>query len=487
MPNREQNRSQKRWAQLRFSIVGPLLSCPPHRGHLHEELKRLSEKLWRHPTSGELMRFSFTTIERWFYIARAERVDPVRVLERKPRHDLGQQPSLSESLRQALVAQYREHTGWSYQLHHENLAVLVEQDASLGPMPSYASVRRFMKRHGFRKKRRRKGGPGVEKAEQKLESREVRSFEAEYVNGLWHLDFHHGSLKVLTARGEWVHPLLFCVIDDCSRLVCHLQWYLRETAEVLVHGLIQAFLKRGLPRALMTDNGSAMLAAEVREGLLRLGIVHETTLPYSPYQNGKQEVFWGQVEGRLLAMLEGCRELDLSQLNKATLAWAEMEYQKKRHSELATSPLKRWLDGPSVARDCPSMDSLHSAFRRERVRRQRHSDSTISVEGVRFELPSRFRHLSHVCIRYTKWDLTHVSLVDERRGNVLARLLPLDKTKNAHGRRKSLEPTTENNDMSRPSASEPAPLMRKLLEQYAQTGLPPAYIPKPDSESKEKP
>ena len=103
-------------------------------------------------------------------------------------------------------------------------------------------------------------------------------------------------------------------------------------------------------------------------------VVLETTFPYSPYQNWKQAVSWGQVEGRLLAMLEGCRELDLSQLTKATLAWAEMEYQKKRHCELATSPLQRWLDGPSVARDCPSMDGLLSAFRRERVRRQRHSD-----------------------------------------------------------------------------------------------------------------
>ena len=71
----------------------------------------------------------------------AERVDPVRVLERKPRHDLGQQRSLSESLRQALIAQYRDHSGWSYQLHYENLEVLVEQDPSLGSMPSYASVR----------------------------------------------------------------------------------------------------------------------------------------------------------------------------------------------------------------------------------------------------------------------------------------------------------------------------------------------------------
>lgn len=488
MPNEERSRSQQRWAQLRFSIVGPLLSSPPPRGQLRAEIERLSEKLWRHPTSGELTRFSFSTIERWFYTARAERDDPVRVLERKLRHDSGRQRSLSEPLRQALVAQHRDYGFWSYQLHYDNLVVRVEQDPSLGPMPSYASVRRFMQRQGLWKKHRpRKRSPGVEQAEQKLESREVRSFEVEHVNALWHLDFHHGSVKVLNARGDWVRPLLLAVLDDRSRLVCHLQWYLRETAEELVHGLVQAFLKRGLPRALMTDNGPSMLAAEVREGLLRLGIVHETTLPYSPYQNGKQEVLWAQVEGRLLAMMQGCAELDLSQLNEATLAWAEMEYQKKRHSELATSPLKRWLEGPTVARDCPSMDTLHLAFCREQSRRQRLSDSTVSVEGVRFELPSRFRHLSQVWIRYASWDLSHVFVVDERRGNVLARLLPLDKTNNARGARKPLAPLIGHQGSLVAGPSGPPPLLRKLLEQYAQTGLPPAYLPKPDSESKEKP
>jgi integrase len=48
----------------------------------------------------------------------------------------------------------------------------------------------------------------------------------------------------------------------------------------------------------MSDNGSAMVAAETTQGLVRLGIVHETTLPFSPEQNGKQERFWGQIEGR---------------------------------------------------------------------------------------------------------------------------------------------------------------------------------------------
>jgi transposase InsO family protein len=102
---------------------------------------------------------------------------------------------------------------------------------------------------------------------------------------LWHADFHHGSLKVLTAGGSWVTPILLAFLDDRSRLCCHPQWYFAETAEAFVHGLCQAIQKRGLPRALMTDNGSPMTAAETREGLERLGITHATTLPYSPYQN----------------------------------------------------------------------------------------------------------------------------------------------------------------------------------------------------------
>jgi len=81
----------------------------------------------------------------------------------------------------------------------------------------------------------------------------VRSYEAEHVHALWHLDFHHGSRPVLTRAGAWATPLMLAVIDDHSRLICHLQWYLDETAETLVHGLTQAFQKRGLPRALMSD------------------------------------------------------------------------------------------------------------------------------------------------------------------------------------------------------------------------------------------
>ena len=85
-----------------------------------------------------------------------------------------------------------------------------------------------------------------------------------------------------------------------------------------------------------------MVAEEVTEGLLRLGIVHERTLPYSPYQNGKQEAFWGPLEGRLVTMLDGVAELTLDRLNQVTQAWMEIEYNRAVHRETACTPVERF-------------------------------------------------------------------------------------------------------------------------------------------------
>lgn len=463
-----------RWALLRFSVVSRLLAAPPPPGELSLELARLAETVWQHPVTGEPVRFARSTIERWYYAARVG-ADPMRVLRRKVRRDRGQQRALCAALAAVVRDQYAEHPSWSYQLHLDNLAVRVAEDPRLGPLPSYASLRRYLLAHDLPKQRRRSGTEGERRAGESLERREVRSYEAEYVGGLWHLDFHHGSHKILKASGEWVRPLLLAILDDRSRLLCHAQWYLDETAQSLVHGLVQAFLKRGLPRTLLSDNGSAMLARETREGLERLSILQQTTLPYSPYQNGKQEVFWAQVEGRLLAMLEGQTDLTLALLNEATQAWIEMEYQRRVHTETQQAPLTRWLDGPAVLRPCPGVEELRLAFTASHTRAQRQSDGTVSLEGIRFEIPSHFRALRRVDLRYASWDLGQVWLMDETAGAPLARIYPLDRARNAEGLRRPLE-------VPRPVAQAPAPsgiapLLRQLMADYAATGLPPAYIP----------
>ena len=335
-------RIHERWAQLRFSIVGPLLASPPETGELRAALAELAAKQWRHPVTGRPVRFGFSTIERWHHQARRAK-NPVGSLRRKVRADAGRQGSVTDPQRQAIGKLRADHSTWSYQLLYDNLRALVRADHQMGPLPSYSTVRRYMVAQGLLRRRRltHRTTAGAQRAEARLAHREVRSFEAEYVGALWHLDYHHGSRKVLTPAGTLLVPMALGILDDRSRLACHVQWYLAESAENLVHGLSQGFQKRGLPRALMTDNGGAMGAAEVTQGLGRLGILHYQTLPYSPYQNAKQEVFWAQLEGRFMAMLEGVDELTLESLNHATQAWVEMEYQRKVNSETGHPP---WTD-----------------------------------------------------------------------------------------------------------------------------------------------
>ncbi|MBI1847250.1 MAG: DDE-type integrase/transposase/recombinase [Candidatus Rokubacteria bacterium] len=488
MHDHEAESGRDGWARLRFAIVGPLLAAPPARGALRAALERLAAQSWRHPSTRTPVSFAFPTIERWYYAARNATRDPVGVLRHRRRKDAGQQRALSARLQLALQAQYHAHRSWSYQLQLDNLAVLIAEDPTLGPAPSYSTLRRYLTAQGLRPAPRAPtpDTPGTTIAVHRREQLEVRSFEAEYVHGLWHLDFHHGSRKVLSRTGAWGRPRLLGVLDDRSRVACHLQWYLDETAETLVHGLAQALQKRGLPRALLTDNGAAMLAAEVRQGLETLGIVHETTLPYSPYQNAKQEVFWAQVEGRLLAMLEGEAELTLERLNAATQAWVELAHHRAVHRELGCAPLARYLAGPDVGRPSPSSEDLRRAFRAEVDRTQRRSDGTVSLEGRRFEVPARSRHLTRLRVRYARWDLGAVDLVDPHTHVILCALYPLDKAANADGRRRRLAPVASTPLDLAPMPSTPAPLLRKLMADYAATGLPPAYLPPPEARPDEE-
>lgn len=462
-----------RWARLRFAVIGQLLESPPEKGELAQRIAELAARTWRHPTTGEARRFSAKTIERHYYAVRAAN-DPFELLSRKIPEHAGTHPSISAELGKAIEKQYQQHPRWSYQLHYDNLRVLAKEDSSLGAVPGYAAVRRFMKAHSmFRVKKRSRG-----KDSPTVVPRETRSYEESYVNALWHFDFHEGKRKVLTASGEWKTPYLLGVLDDCSRLCCHAQWYIdRENAEDLIHGLKQAFQKRKLCRATLSDRGAAMQAAETVEGLERLSILQYLTLANSPEQNGKQEHFWTLVEGRLMPMLEGEPVLTLELLNRATQAWVEQEYHRTVHSELKKTPLQRYLEGPDVGRPCPSSESLHRAFRMEVTRTQRRSDGTCTVEGVRFEVPSAYRTLQKLRLRVARWDLSSVDLVDPRTGNHLVTLLPLDKAKNADRVRRTL-PDVDAKPAPADKPAGVAPLLRELMAEYAATGLPPAYLPK---------
>lgn len=461
-------------ARWRYAIVGSLFAHPPKPGELKRALDALADQEWNDPVTGRPGRISARTLEDWYYRARNNPKDPVAALRRQARKDRGRVELITEDLADELRAIRRAHPGWSMQLVADELAARLRQRKSTTATPSYPTIRRWMVANGLKRVRNR-----PRKASPK--TRETRRYEAEHSGALWHLDFHHTGRRVTTASGRWESPVLLVILDDHTRLVCHAQWYLSEDTDCLVHAFQQALMKHGVPRSLLSDNGSAMTSAEFTDGLSRLGIVHETTLPYSPHQNGKQERFFGTLEGRLMALLEAEKDLSLAALNHVTMAWLEKEYHVTKQREMESTPRERHLRSDDVLRPCPGMEELEVAFTRLVTRRPQRGSATITLEGKRFEIPHALRHRTSVKVRYRAWDLSKAWLVDPRDGEPVIVIRPEDVVANADGLRRSVveekAPVPSELPRSRPA------LLQSYLDALRADGLGPTFIPKEESPS----
>ena len=411
---------------FRFGIISELLSRPPKKGELATRLRLISEKSFFQSWNNKTVNISIRTLERWYYIAR-KADKPSEELQPRVRCDRGKSRSILDEHKKFLATYRLNYPSWSVQLLYDNLVL---ESSIKAKLPSYSSVLRYLKKDGFIFNKNKYKGKKY---------REVRTFEVEFVGELWHMDFHKGSRLIITENGEYKQPICMAIIDDKSRIVCHAQWFLNETAQVLSHGLIQAILKRGLPRTFYSDNGSAMKAEEFKAGLIDLNIKQENTLPYSPYQNGKQEAFWQPLEGRLIKMFPKDKRLTLDTLNKATQAWIEYDYHTKIHSETKETPDDRFLNCANVLRMAPSYDDLKCSFRMKTTRSIRETDGTVTLDGVRFQIPQQYIHMKTILLRYARWDLGVAEILCPQTNISICAIHPLDKIKNSSGARKEIK------------------------------------------------
>ena len=315
-----------------------------------------------------------------------------------------------------------------------------EQTPSLGPD---AELRDGVPLHEGPRARaeRQRRRQAARAATSEVVPRETRSYEVAHVNALWHFDFHEGKRQVLTATGERKTPYLFGLLDDCSRVCCHAQWYLeRENTEDLVHGLCQGFQKRGLPRALLSDNGAPMKAAETVEGLRA---ARHRAVPDAAAQP--------PAERQARALLDPDRGAAHAHARRRARAHPRIcsTARRRRGSSRSTTarstasssktPLERYLEGPDVGRDCPSSEALRRAFRMEVTRTQRRSDGTGHGRGRALRGPLGLPHAGRVCGSASRAGTCRsIDLVDPRTGAHLATLFPLDKVKNADRARRVL-------------------------------------------------
>jgi len=236
-----------------------------------------------------------------------------------------------------------------------------------------------------------------------------RRFERIHFGDLWQGDAMHGPyLPDPADPDEQRQVFLFAFIDDHSRLVPHAQFYWNEQLPRMEDCLKRAILRHGRPLAIYVDLAKVYVSDQLNAICATLGMERILGTPYYPEGRGKIERFFQFVQSDFLPELDNSSVTTLRQLNESLLAWLEVVYHRKMHSETGQAPLERVRQDPASATRPADPEKLRQAFL-HRAQRKVRKTATVSFKGNRYTVPPYLRG-KRVELRYDPFDLTRLEV-----------------------------------------------------------------------------
>ena len=330
-----------------------------------------SERTWGGKT------YSASTLEGWYYLLGHQGFDALR---RRPRKDKGARKALSPEACQALVE-------WRRKYPQLTIKVLVRQLTEQGTLQagtfSLPSVYRFLATHQLDARSVKHNPPPPQ-------SGPTKAFECALANQLWMTDMMFGPTLRL-AGGQVLHTRLFGLLDDCSRLVPHAQYYEGEKLCWFLDCFRQGLARRGFPEKLYTDQGKIFTSYHLQIVCANLGVRLCHAKPYAAWSRGKHERWFRTLqqdfEARLVIDPVHC----LEELNARLWRWIEGEYHQRPHSALeGQTPAERFAQRAVNLRTADPQTDWEALFL-SRVERRVRLDATFSLDGQLWEAPVHLR------------------------------------------------------------------------------------------------
>lgn len=210
----------------------------------------------------------------------------------------------------------------------------------LGAAPAASTVTAILRRHGLAL-----GEHGGGRAD-------WTRFEHPRPNDLWQMDFK-GHVRL--GDGGRLNPLT--VLDDHSRYAVVLRACADQTTLTVRAALIDAFRRYGLPRSLITDNGSpwgdgpGSPFTPLGVFLIDQGVRIAHSRPYHPQTMGKDERFHRTLKAEAMG---GPAFDDLSAAARAFEHWRAVYNNERPHEALAmATPAQRYAPSPRSYRETP--------------------------------------------------------------------------------------------------------------------------------------
>lgn len=430
-------------ALARYEIVGRYLTMQPPRGQRRQLLEQLAEQRWVGP-DGEPFTAAPDTIRVW---VRRYRQDGLPGLMDKQRVMRGVQ-TLTEQQAE-LVCQLKQEVP---ERSLERIITIAESTGLVEPdVLKRSTVHRVLQSKGLSARRSRVP-----------DRQDLDRFEAEHVNDLWQSDMLVGPWLPDPSRpGKLRRANLFAFIDDHSRLLLHGRFSFRENLPELELVFRRALQRWGTPSRVYYDNGQVYRSGHMKQIVATLGIHRIVfTRRYRPMGHGKIEALNRFIRSAFLAEIKSSTITTLDALNEAFLAFSDLEYNRKLHSELGQSPLTRWRTESERVRYVEE-EKLRQAFL-WKERRTPDKTGVFSLLAVRYQVGPKLSR-KRIEVRFDPEALHEVEVW--HRGQFVERARPLQVLAHRRARPVDSEPTAAAADGSPPTADWLAHLVGRRREQ----------------------
>lgn len=353
-------------ALFRYGLIADLLHLPRGSREIGLRLQEKARRSYAIPRS-QRCAVAAETLRHWLKLYRSGGFE---ALKPRGRRDAGESHALPREVADLLCHLKEEHPELSVPL-------IIKKVQASGQVPDtqllpQSTVYRLFSRTGL-----------MRKAEQP--SKDHRRFSFEHANDLWMSDVMHGPSVGVGGKVRR-KAYLIAFIDDATRVVPFAAFALAENTAAFFPQLKQAIMRRGVPKRLYVDNGSAYRSKQLQLLCAILGITLIHTRPYHPEAKGKQERWFRTARMQLLPALSPSDTTSLDALNRRLWAWVEGEYHRTPHRGLdGLTPLDAWAQKAVQVNHLGHNQDLDQMFMFEQ-RRKVAKDRTVSLLSTVYEV-----------------------------------------------------------------------------------------------------
>ena len=366
---------------------------------------------------GNLRRFTWRTIQTWFYRYKNHGITGVT---NRPRKDKGHvRKATPEELLEALNAA-KPHFHTQRTNRRALYRFCIENGLLQQHRIAQTTFYRFIREYDLL-------------TPEDKDNKKRLAFSMKFANQLWQADTMFGPyVDTGMSPASRKQAKLIAFIDDASRVLCHGEFFFEENVDTLVQAIRAAFYKRGVPEQLLVDNGSIYSCQEITLICARVGCILRHTAVRDAAAKGKIERFFRRVRDQFLV-----RQLDLSSLealNRQFTQWVENDYNGTAHDAIGMKPIDRFGIDLARVRFLPPSEHSDELFYAEAARKVK-KDNTFSFAGRRYETPVDLRD-KEIQLRHDRRRDGSSAVIVYHKGQRMGQARLLDAVANGLARRK---------------------------------------------------